>query len=402
MKMRILIHDYAGHPFQISLSLELARRGHTVQHSYFLNDVGPKADFKTLNHENLKIEPLGSEIKYNKAKFIQRFLGDRNYGNMLFRSAKKFSPDVILCGNTPTQSIDIIQKKIKICLPQTKFIYWAQDLNGVAAKNILSKKFSILGYLIGNRLEQLDIKHFKNSHSIICISQSIYSYIKEKTGMVEDLQIINNWGLSDFIKPENKLNSWSSKRKIQDSFNVMYTGTLAMKHNPDILLQIASVLNNIPNSKLIICASGSGFDSLKQKIAYDPDYSNVMCENLIEYSNLPRALASADLLIALLEKDISIASVPSKILNYCCAGRPILMIGPKDNDAATMLEDNSIGWVIDQSDHNLMKQAIRKILDTDGKQHAKEARKYAETNFDIVKIANEFEKVFNGRVYDTH
>ena len=32
--MRILVHDYSGHPFQVELSRELARRGHEVTHSY--------------------------------------------------------------------------------------------------------------------------------------------------------------------------------------------------------------------------------------------------------------------------------------------------------------------------------------------------------------------------------
>ena len=32
--MKILVHDYAGHPFQVQLSRELASRGHTVRHAY--------------------------------------------------------------------------------------------------------------------------------------------------------------------------------------------------------------------------------------------------------------------------------------------------------------------------------------------------------------------------------
>ena len=30
--LRVLVHDFAGHPFQIDLSRALARRGHTVRH----------------------------------------------------------------------------------------------------------------------------------------------------------------------------------------------------------------------------------------------------------------------------------------------------------------------------------------------------------------------------------
>ena len=32
--MRVIVHDYCGHPFQVQLSRELARRGHDVLHLY--------------------------------------------------------------------------------------------------------------------------------------------------------------------------------------------------------------------------------------------------------------------------------------------------------------------------------------------------------------------------------
>jgi len=39
--MRLLIHDYAGHPFQVQLSRELARRNHEVLHLYAGYNVTP-------------------------------------------------------------------------------------------------------------------------------------------------------------------------------------------------------------------------------------------------------------------------------------------------------------------------------------------------------------------------
>ncbi len=41
--MRILVHDYSGHPFQAQLSRELARRGHDVVHSTCTAYVSGKA-----------------------------------------------------------------------------------------------------------------------------------------------------------------------------------------------------------------------------------------------------------------------------------------------------------------------------------------------------------------------
>ena len=43
--MKIAIHDYVGHPFQVHLSRNLAQRGHDVFHIYCVDHPGPKAAF---------------------------------------------------------------------------------------------------------------------------------------------------------------------------------------------------------------------------------------------------------------------------------------------------------------------------------------------------------------------
>ena len=43
--LKIIIHDYAGHPFQLELSKQLSKK-FIVYHFYYQNDYGPKADFK--------------------------------------------------------------------------------------------------------------------------------------------------------------------------------------------------------------------------------------------------------------------------------------------------------------------------------------------------------------------
>ena len=51
---KIIIHDYAGHPFQLDLSIALAKKGFDITHIYTSSSGGPKAGFDR-NIENLKI-----------------------------------------------------------------------------------------------------------------------------------------------------------------------------------------------------------------------------------------------------------------------------------------------------------------------------------------------------------
>ena len=74
--MNIIIHDYAGHPFQVELSRNLASRGHHVTHIYFAGDRGPKGNMKLLmtDSDTLSIEAVGSQ-DYSKTNFMLRRRG---------------------------------------------------------------------------------------------------------------------------------------------------------------------------------------------------------------------------------------------------------------------------------------------------------------------------------------
>ena len=66
--LKILIHDYAGHPFQTSLSKELARLGHNVTHAYFAQDEGPKG---MMSSDKFKFVPISIKKKYSKWHQVQ-------------------------------------------------------------------------------------------------------------------------------------------------------------------------------------------------------------------------------------------------------------------------------------------------------------------------------------------
>ena len=61
------------------------------------------------------------------------------------------------------------------------------------------------------------------------------------------------------------------------------------------------------------------------------------------FGALPEALASGDVLLAMLTNDAASHSVPSKILSYLCAGRLIVASIPEDNAAARVRSPTRYG-----------------------------------------------------------
>ena len=78
---------------------------------------------------------------------------------------------------------------------------------------------------------------------------------------------------------------------------------------------------------------------------------------------LPDVLGSADVLVAILEADAGVFSVPSKVLSYFCAGRPVLLAVPRENLAAKIVVESGAGLVVEPSDVAGFCRAAQQLID---------------------------------------
>ncbi len=112
--------------------------------------------------------------------------------------------------------------------------------------------------------------------------------------------------------------------------------------------------------------------------------------------DLPDVYATADVLVAVLEEDAGVFSVPSKVLTYLCARRPLLLAVPEGNLAARTVTSAGAGVVVAPSDYaGFVAMAEALLLDPHRRQTMGEAaRAYAERTFDIDCITDRFLTVF--------
>ena len=98
--MRLVVHDYCGHPFQVHLSRHLAMRGHDVTHIYFADDPGPKGRFgdRPDNPSSLRFIgiTLGEPVK--QTALLARRFNDVAYGRHAARIIRDINPDTVLSG----------------------------------------------------------------------------------------------------------------------------------------------------------------------------------------------------------------------------------------------------------------------------------------------------------------
>ena len=103
-------------------------------------------------------------------------------------------------------------------------------------------------------------------------------------------------------------------------------------------------------------------------------------------------MGASDILLALLEPEAGIFSVPSKVLSYLCAGKPILLSVPATNLISKIVTDNNAGISVEPGNTDALITAAEKLYADEPLRElmGNNSRKYAETNFIIEKIASQF------------
>ena len=380
-KVKILIHDYAGHPFQFELSKELSNNNSHVIHAFYANDPGPKGDF--YNDHNLNFIPVGKNIASSKKNLIKRQLGDILYGVELYKLIKTEKPDIVLSGNTPTISQHfalLATKQIK-----SSFIFWSQDIYHLGLKKIINKKYLGIGFLIYLFYLLVDVYQYRRSDQIIVIGDFFKKYI-EGLGITKNkINIIQNWGHVPLSKIKNY-----SKSKAKDEFNFIYTGTMGAKHCPEYIGNLAKAINGM--ALIDIYASGSGLVELKNNFG---NQDNLNINPLIPDHAFAKVLRNSSCALVSIKSKSLEYSIPSKVLNYIAAELPILLITDKPNFLSNFIIENKIGIVIFEYE-NFHNKSVEMINNNEiRKVFSNASRLYSLENFNINKKSKEFLKVFS-------
>lgn len=389
---KIWLHDSAGHPFLAEFSRYLAARGHEVTYSYLPEFVSPKGRVTADGQDprGFHIHPLSLGSNFPKYNYLRRWLAERKYGRLLAQAVLASKPDVVVAANISLDMAVILQKACR--RHDVRYVHWLQDVYGQAVGHILGRKLGLPGQALAAYYARRESALLKRSHHVIAITEDFLPFLEKAKVAKQCVTVIENWAPISELPARPKNNPWSLQHGLQDKFVFMYTGTMGMKHNPELLIALAKAFAISTDVRIVVVSEGLGADWLQaQKGSQNLDNLSVL--PFQPYAQVPDMMGSADVLLVVLEQDAGAYSVPSKTLSYLCAARPILMSVPSENLAARTIERAQAGLVCASGDGaNWVSQAhalyenpdLRLKLGSNGRRHA-------EARFDLQKIAERFE-----------
>ncbi|KUN99098.1 glycosyltransferase family 4 protein [Streptomyces caeruleatus] len=390
--MRILVHDYSGHPFQVQLSRELARRGHDVVHSTCPAYVSGKGNLAEDPVVGLRFVTIGDRVVLDKGAYVRRLFQETLLGLELARQVRREKPDVAMLGNLPVPTLVVAAAALRAL--RIPWVLWHQDITAVALKSFAAAGVSRLMGIAAKVFERGEKWAARRASAIVVIADS-FVRIHREWGTAGKVTVIPNWAPLDEILPVARANAWSREHGLTGVRTVLYSGTIGLKHNPALLVRLAETLRGQGERvRLVVVNDGPAVPVIRAAAAArGVDLTLLPFQ---PYDRLPEVLGTGDVLVVLLAADAGEFSVPSKTLSYLCAGRPVLGLMPSDNLAAELLR--RAGSAVFAPEESSLPDAaswVREVLNDPARAETlgKESRALAEREFALEGCASRFEDI---------
>lgn len=398
--MDVLLHDFAGHPFQVELSRRLAARGHRVTHLTSAEWVSGKGRLQKLpdDPETLQFDQIRIGRPIAKYSPRARLRWELDYGAASAELLDR-RPDVVIICNVPLISMGRFARRA--AKRRAPWILWHQDIWSAAMSDEARRRFPWpLSGIVARSFDRLEAWCARHAGHVVAIGKE-FTTIYPRWGVDPGrVSVIPNWAPLDDIRPTDRENPQADMvfgpERRAASLRLLYAGSLGRKHNPLLLVELLTAIRDTGvDAVLTVVSEGEAAEDVRAAAESVPG----LPLRVIEFQpadKLAETLGTADVLVALLEPEATAFSIPSKVLSYMAAGRPIVGLMPGSNPAASDIVDcggfvaeptsdgvAAVGaWVAGVADRPDVRAEI-----------ARDTRKVAEERFDPDRITDQFEAV---------
>lgn len=394
--MKVTLHDFSGHPFQAELSRRLAAAGNDVDHVSAEQYVSGKGELAVQpgDSSSLSFTSLALNLPFQKYAPLARLRFEHAYAREWIRRLKANRPDVVIACNLPLVSMYLFARFAKPS--KLPYVMWHQDIYSSGLADELHRRFPRPIARIGARVfRSMEAYCTRHAWHVVAIGDAFTTVYPSWGVNADAVSVIPNWAPLDKVYPVDRNNPRSADLfPNHEGLRLVYAGTIGRKHNPRLLVELLKAVRAAGvDAALTVISQGEAAEDLAALATNDPTLRVLPFQ---PSPDLPAVLGSADVLVALLEPDATAFSIPSKVLSYMAAGRPIVGFMPRDNPAAADItacggmvsEPTSAGvvavcdWLVQLADDPQRQKAI-----------GRRTRDLAEQKFDADNVAAKFEKI---------
>ena len=336
-----------------------------------------KRVFSTEGNRDSKIGRLLNYITFTTSVFFN-LLFKKNYDKILFVSNPPLVP-----------FIGYLIKKLR----GKNYIYLVHDIYpDVAEKLGVIKK----GSIISKVMNYMNKKIYTNAERIIALGKDMKRVIADKGVDEEKIEIVTNWADSRVNYEKEVDKNFYKKYRLENKFNILYTGNISKVHAIDTIVEVAKILKNEENIMFTFVGDGNRKQDLI-KLKEKEDLRNIQLENYMfgeEYNNL---LNCANLFITTLQQGIEGLGVPSKTYTYMSVAKPLIAIMSENSEIGSMVNQYNLGKQFNNKEYHKIAEFILELKNSNElyNEISKNVRNKFLNEYERKKVTNKFYKAIN-------
>jgi glycosyltransferase involved in cell wall biosynthesis len=296
-----------------------------------------------------------------KSSTISRFLENISFGltsGLAVLTAQK--ADVIYSNSWP-----IFGSGILSIVSRLRHIPMVISIQDVYPESLISQQRIQANGWLARCMRWIDRWIVQGCRSVIVISESFADlYRSDRKVIPERLRIVPNWSDIKIISSDKSLSrEFRTNRGIpEDAFVAVYGGNIGAAAGVETIIEAFRYLRDVPNLYLVIAGEGSNL-AICQALAREIDSRRIVFHTPWLKEETSQVLSAANVLLLPTRAEQSLASVPSKLISYMLAARPMLALALPSSDLAKLVEEQSgCGWIAEPDQPQQLANMIRTVM----------------------------------------
>jgi colanic acid biosynthesis glycosyl transferase WcaI len=287
-------------------------------------------------------------------------------------------PDVVIATCSPLQLG--ASAALLGALWRRPFLFHLQDL--------LPESATETGMVSNRRLvalaQRLADTVYARATTVSAIGHGILDVLRRRGVPDDKLAYLPNWTDLDRFRPgQDDGAAWRERHGIpRDAFVAMYIGNFGFKQDMATVVRAAALLQDRPDVRVVLVGGGSDHDRVAQ-VAAELDLPGLHLLPVQPAGDLPAMAAAADVFLLHQKRQVVDMVVPSKLLTYGAAGRPVVLAGNPRSEGARFVEKAVAGPVVEPESPEALAEAVRALQDdaVARREYGENARRHVEEHF---------------------
>lgn len=271
-------------------------------------------------------------------------------------------PDVIYVNTWP-----IVAGGLVFLAAKARRIPLVLSVQDVYPESLVSQGRTLAGKLSAGVLRRWDGLVARGSRALIVISPRFARlYAEGRRVPRERIHVVPNWG-DDGAAPADagRIAGFRREKGIPEGARVFaYGGNIGVAAGVETLVEAARILDATEGFRLLIAGSGSQYQACRE-LAREGTGERVVFHSPWPAEETDVVLGAAEVLLVPTRGRQSGFSVPSKLISYWLAGKPVIAMALPQSDLAEMIELSGGGWLVEPDRPDLLAARMVEVLQAD-------------------------------------